>query len=216
MKPPAKLVGASIAPFPRSLKQGATPLCALFLYASLLYASFCGVDNLQGGQHRLLHDTDYSMMKYNYFRAAPELKAGRGAVGKQAVLGMREREGRVAAKPIDNTGSQTIQAEILNNVEQGATLYTDEHGTYVGLEELYKHEAVKHSAKEFVNHMAHTNGIESVWAVLKRGYNGVNHHWSKKRMRRYVNEFVFRLNEGNLRIIEPLQGRKVMQKINKY
>ena len=47
--------------------------------------------------------------------------------------------------------------------------------------------------------MAHTNGIESVWAVLKRGYNGVYHQWSKKHMRRYVNEFVFRLNEGNVR-----------------
>ena len=46
--------------------------------------------------------------------------------------------------------------------------------------------------------MSHTNGIESVWAVLKRGYNGVYHQWSKKLMRRYVNEFVFRLNEGNV------------------
>ena len=44
--------------------------------------------------------------------------------------------------------------------------------------------------------MAHTNGIESVWAVLKRGYNGVYYQWSNKHMRRYVNEFVFRLNEG--------------------
>ena len=46
---------------------------------------------------------------------------------------------------------------------------------------------------------AHTNGIESVWTVLKRGYNGVYHNCSKKHMRRYVNEFVFRLNEGNVR-----------------
>ena len=76
---------------------------------------------------------------------------------------------------------------------------TDELGAHVGLEELYEHEAVKHSAKEFVNHMAHTNGIENVWAFSKRGFNGVYHHWSKKHMRRYVNEFVFRLNEGNVR-----------------
>ncbi len=45
--------------------------------------------------------------------------------------------------------------------------------------------------------MAHTNGIESVWAVLKRGYNGVYHNWTRKHCHRYVNEFSFRLNEGN-------------------
>lgn len=112
---------------------------------------------------------------------------------------MKERDGRVAAKPIDDTRSATIQQEVIDAVEEGATLYTDEHGAYRGLDELYRHQAVKHSVKEFVNEMAHTNGIESVWAVLKRGYNGVYHHWSKKHMRRYVNEFVFRLNEGNVR-----------------
>ena len=58
---------------------------------------------------------------------------------------------------------------------------------------------VKHTAKEYVNEMVHTNGIESVWAVLKRGYNGVYHNWSSKHMRRYVSEFVFRFNEGNVR-----------------
>ena len=57
-----------------------------------------------------------------------------------------------------------------------------------------------HSAKEYVNEMAHTNGIESVWAVLKRGYIGVYHHWDFKHMTRYVNEFTFRLNEGNVRL----------------
>lgn len=48
--------------------------------------------------------------------------------------------------------------------------------------------------------MAHTNGIESVWAVLKRGYNGVYHNGSAKHCQRYVNEFTFRLNDGNVKI----------------
>ena len=56
-----------------------------------------------------------------------------------------------------------------------------------------------HSVKEYVNGMASTNSIESVWAVLKRGYNGVYHQWSFKHMARYVNEFTFRLNEGNVK-----------------
>ena len=72
---------------------------------------------------------------------------------------------------------------------------TDENSTYGGV--ANRHKTVKHSAKEYVNGMTHTNGIESVWAVLKRGYSGVYHNWSKKHCHRYVNEFAFRLNEGN-------------------
>lgn len=64
----------------------------------------------------------------------------------------------------------------------------------------YQHGTVAHSVKEYVNGMAHTNGIEIVWAVLKRAYDvGGYHQWSFKHMARYVNEFTFRLNEGNVR-----------------
>lgn len=59
---------------------------------------------------------------------------------------------------------------------------------------------VNHSVKEFVNNMASTNGIESVWALLKRGYYGTFHHFSKKHIDRYINEFTFRLNDGNCKI----------------
>ena len=48
--------------------------------------------------------------------------------------------------------------------------------------------------------MAHTNGIESVWASLKRGFNGVYHQFSEKHLALYIDEFVFRFNEGNCKI----------------
>ena len=123
-----------------------------------------------------------------------KLKGGRGTVGKQAVLGMRERAGRVKAITITNADRETLHSAINQNVEVGATICTDDHRGYIGLP--YKHETVKHSAKEYVNGMAHTNGIESVWALLKRGYNGVYHNWSRKHCHHYVNEFTFRLNDG--------------------
>ena len=47
-------------------------------------------------------------------------------------------------------------------------------------------------------YLTHTNSIESVWAVMKRGEHGVYHHMSKKHLGRYVDEFTFRLNQGNV------------------
>ena len=128
------------------------------------------------------------------------LNAGRGAVGKTAVVGLREREGRTIAMPIPNTGKAVLQGVIGDYVAAGSVVMTDEWNGYRGLGEAgYIHAAVKHSTKEFVNAMAHTNGIESVWAVLKRGFNGTYHQWSVKHLARYVSEFTFRLNEGNVR-----------------
>ncbi|MGU9961582.1 MAG: transposase [Candidatus Puniceispirillales bacterium WSBS_2018_MAG_OTU23] len=60
----------------------------------------------------------------------------------------------------------------------------------IGLnDEYYKHESVKHSVAQYVNEQAHTNGIESFWALLKRGYHGTHHHMSHKHLNRYVTEF---------------------------
>lgn len=128
-----------------------------------------------------------------------KLNQGRGAVGKSAVLGMRERGGRTKAMPISGTSMEEIQGAIHANIEVGSTLMTDEHAAYNDLEGLFfRQERVNHSAGEYVKGMASTNGIESVWAVLKRGVNGVYHHVSKKHLGRYVDEFAFRLNDGKV------------------
>ena len=130
-----------------------------------------------------------------------KLKAGRGAVGKQAVFGMHERDGKVKAMPVSETTKKELQGKIHDNVEVGSTIYSDESTSYEGLNGLfYKHGSVNHSAKQYVDGMAHVNGIESVWAVLKRGYKGVYHHWTIKHCHRYVNEFTFRLNEANCKV----------------
>ena len=101
--------------------------------------------------------------------------------------------------PIADTSAKTLEHNVFDTVEAGATVYTDEHAGYKNLGERYQHGTVKHSVREYVNGMAHTNGIESLWAVLKRGYNGVYHQWSPKHMARYIDEFTFRLNEGNVK-----------------
>ena len=127
-----------------------------------------------------------------------KLKAGRGTVGKQAVIGMRERGGNVVARPIDATDKEQVQRVIERNVQSGSILHTDDHKSYDGLQErLYWHETVNHSESEWVRGNVHTNGIESVWSLLKRGITGTFHHVSRKHLGRYVNEFAFRLNQGS-------------------
>jgi len=130
--------------------------------------------------------------------AHKKLRAGRGTVGKTAVLGIRERGGRTRAKPVPDTRAATLQPEIRATIEPGSTLHTDEHAGYVGIGADYTHETIVHSAGEYVRDGVTTNGIESVWAVLKRGLHGVYHHASDKHLHRYVDEFTFRLNDGNV------------------
>src|ERR1700678_1203620 len=129
-----------------------------------------------------------------------KLKAGRGTVGKTAVLGIRERGGRSVVMPIPNTSKETIQGAITQMVEAGSMLNTDEAGAYDGIKALsFGHETINHSAGEYVRDDVTTNGIESVFAVLKRGIIGVYHHTSQTHLGRYVDEFSFRLNEGNVK-----------------
>ena len=102
--------------------------------------------------------------------------------------------------PIAGTDAQTIQDAILQNVEIGSTIHTDEAGAYAGVAALsFDHDTVNHSQGEYVRDGVTTNGIESVFAVMKRGIYGVYHHTSKKHLGRYVDEFAFRLNEGNVK-----------------
>jgi transposase-like protein len=130
---------------------------------------------------------------------AKKLKAGRGPVGKTTVLGMRERGGKTLAMIIESPSMMEIQGAIFARVKFGSTLMTDEHKSYEGLNgSLFQKQSVNHSSGEYVRGMAHTNGIESVWAVLKRGLHGVYHHVTEKHLGRYIDEFAFRLNEGNV------------------
>lgn len=101
-----------------------------------------------------------------------KLKQGRGTVGKTAVLGMKERGkgGRVKAVKIDSTDMQTIQDVIVQNVEVGTMLHTDEAAVYHAMGGLFfDHDSVNHGDGEYVRDGVTTNSIESVFAVLKRG-----------------------------------------------
>ena len=134
------------------------------------------------------------------------MNAGRGTVGKTAVVGARDRDSNdITAKVVRNTDGQTLQSFVRNNSKTGTTIYTDAASSYDGLDEDYSHESVNHSAGEYVRKMAHTNGIESFWATLKRAHKGTFHKISPKHLQRYVNEFSSRHNIRSSDTIDQMQ-----------
>ena len=112
--------------------------------------------------------------------------------GKTAVVGMKDRKtNAVTAKVVTTTDQDTLQGFVKENIRKGTEIFTDDHRAYRGLPQ---HTALNHSIGEYVDGMAHTNGIESFWSMLKRGYHGVYHRMSAKHLDRYVNEFSGRHN----------------------
>ena len=134
-----------------------------------------------------------------------KLRAGRGGVGKAIVAGAKDRAtNAVRAAVVSGTDAKTLQGFVGDRTADGATVYTDDHGGYEGMP--FEHETVKHSISEYVNGMAHTNGIESFWALLKRGYHGTYHHMSEKHLGRYVGEFAGRHNDRDTDTIDQISA----------
>ena len=124
--------------------------------------------------------------------ADKKLRAGRGKVGKTAVAGVRDRAtGQVSADVVPDISKATLQPFVESRTVPGAKVFTDE---WWGYHDLPNREAVRHSVGQWVNGQAHTNGLESFWSMLKRGYHGTFHHMSPKHLARYVNEFATRQN----------------------
>lgn len=128
-----------------------------------------------------------------------KLRAGRGSAGKTPIVGMRDENGEVRAEPVANTQTRTLTSFVTKTAAAGATVVTDEFNAYKRLSDHgFKHLRVKHSVREYVRDMAHTNGIESFWALLKRGHYGICHFMSAKYLHRYVKEFSFRHNTAQV------------------
>ena len=128
---------------------------------------------------------------------------GRGTAGKTAIVGAKDRATKaVIAKVVQETDAKTLQGFVADHAAPGATVYTDDAKAYKGMS--FEHKSVRHSVGEYVDGMAHTNGIESFWSMLKRAHKGTFHKISPKHLDRYVQEFAGRHNIRNIDTIEQM------------
>ncbi|MDE0307101.1 MAG: IS1595 family transposase [Albidovulum sp.] len=146
-----------------------------------------------------------------------KLHAGRGGVGKSIVIGMKDRDTKqIRAKVIPDTKKETLHKFVNENSRADMPVYTDENQSYRGLS---GHESVNHSVGKWVDGQAHTNGMESFWSMLKRGFHGTYHKMSKKHLDRYVKEFAGRHNlremgteEQMYELVVMMIGKRLMYK----
>jgi len=153
----------------------------------------------------------------NMSKAKRKEMRGSGTVGKTAVVGMKDRStNEVRARVVEDTRGETLRGFALSNTEPYTKIYTDEARVY---KKLPNQESVRHASFEYVRGDVHTNGVESFWSMLKRGYVGVFHKMSPKHLQRYVDEFVGRHNfrewdtADQMRVlVMAMIGRRLMYK----
>jgi transposase-like protein len=131
----------------------------------------------------------------------PPTKGGKvGPAGKRAVVGLVERGGKSRMFHADRATKEEIGRIVRTNVSRESTLHTDESRLYTELGTEFKggHDTVHHSSGEYVRYeeesTIHTNTIEGVFSIFKRGMHGVYQHCSEKHLHRYLAEFDFRYN----------------------
>ncbi len=176
---------------------GVTQKSAWFMLHRIRLAMKHGSIEKMGGSGPIEIDETYVGPNTRKMHASRRLKLQSAGYGKSktTVFGMLDRDSRqVRCKVIPNVKRETLQNEILEQIERGTKIYTDNWPAYDSLtKEQYIHETVTH-IQEYVRGEVHTQGIENFWSLLKRGLRGTYVAVEPFHLDRYVDEQVFRFN----------------------
>ena len=113
----------------------------------------------------------------------PEELTGLRAVGKMAVVGAKDHAtDQVSVEIIQSNDRVTPRELVTDRMDWDAKIYIDDAIPR-------KYQDVKYAVGEFVRGQDSTNGVESFWSIMKRGYGGTYHTMSPKHLNRYVKEF---------------------------
>lgn len=148
-------------------------------------------------------DETYVGGKESNKHKSKRLNAGRGTVGKTAVVGVRDREtNQIVTAAVPSTDRDTLQGFVQQHASETATIITDDHASYHGIP---NHEVVHHGAGEYVRDGISTNGMESHWSTLKRSVYGTFFHISPKHTGRYATEVSGKHNNRSKDTVEQVQ-----------
>jgi transposase-like protein len=131
---------------------------------------------------------------------------GTGGTGKEAVIALVERGGRVHSHHVPEVNAKTLGPILEAQLDGASYVYTDDAGVMKkAVRQFDLHDSVNHSAGEYVRGNVHTNTIEGYFSIMKRGINGVYHHVSQQHLKRYLAEFDFRYNERSALGVEDAE-----------
>jgi len=148
-------------------------------------------------------------------------RAYKAPLPKKAVFSLVERDGKARSFHIANVTAQTVRPLIVTVTSRKSHFRTDESGIYWNVgEEFTTHRTVNHSADEYVRGDAHTNTVEGMFSISKRGIYGIYQHVSEAHLHRYLHEFDFRYNnrvalgvndaERATRAIQGASGKRLL------
>lgn len=180
---------------------GVTEKTAWFLARRIWESWLCHSDEGGGMGPHIQVDRGDTPGRQTNKHASKKVRAGRGTVGKQVVMGIWNNHGKDVAAPIPKTKAATLKDFIRQRVAQDSTVFIDQQRSFVSLI-CSAQLSVEHSVEEYVRNSANINRIESFWKLLKRCYSRILNYKSGNHLHGYANEFFFRHSTSSLHTLD--------------